>query len=134
MVSATHITSVGKTTVWTGRIISSFARLFLLFDCVVKVLELSPAVEATTRLGYPAEYFVGIGVLEILCLAAYAGPRTSLLGAILLTGYLGGAVASQVRASAGLFSVLFPIMMGALIWGGLLLRDQRLRTYVLLPR
>ena len=134
MVSATHTASFGKTTVWAGRIISSFVGLFLLFDCVVKVLELAPAVEATTQLGYPANFIVGIGVLEIVCLAAYAIPRTSLLGAILLTGYLGGAVASQVRAGAGLFPVVFPIMMGALIWGGLLLRDNRLRAHMLLPR
>jgi len=131
MVSATHITSVGKTTVWTGRIISSFARLFLLFDCVVKVLELAPAVEATTQLGYPAHFIVGIGVLELVCLVAYAVPRTSLLGAILLTGYLGGAVASQARVEAGLFPVVFPIMIGALIWGGLPLRDHRLRAHML---
>ena len=134
MVSATHAASVGKTTLWAGRIISSFVGLFLLFDCVVKVLELAPAVEATTQLGYPADFIVGIGLLEIVCLAAYAIPRTSLLGAILLTGYLGGAVASQVRAGSGLFPVIFPIIMGALIWGALLLRDDRLRAHMLLPR
>ncbi len=131
MVVATHAASVGKTTVWAGRIISSLVGLFLLFDCVVKVLELAPAVAATTQLGYPAEVIAGIGVLETVCLAAYAIPRTSLLGAILLTGYLGGAVASQVRAGTPLFQVVFPLIMGALIWGGLLLRDDQLRAHML---
>ncbi len=131
MVTATHAPSIGRTTLWTGRIISSFVVLFLLFDCVIKVLELAPAVEATTLLGYPASLVVTIGLIELICLAVYAIPRTSLLGAVLLTGYLGGAVASQVRAGVGLFPVVFPLIMGALIWGGLLLRDRRLREHML---
>ncbi len=88
-------------------------------------------VEATTLLGYPASLVLVIGVIEILCLAVYVIPRTALLGAVLLTGYLGGAVASQVRAGVGLFPIVFPLIMGALIWGGLLLRDDRLRAYML---
>ena len=89
MVSATRANSFGKTTVWAGRIISTFGGLFLLFDCVVKVLERAPAVQATTQLGYPVDVIVGIGVLELVCLAAYTFPRTSLLGAVLLTGVPG---------------------------------------------
>ena len=131
MVAATHITSTGKTTIWVGRIISGFVGLFLLFDCIVKLLNLSFAVEATTQLGYGADVVVSLGVLQLICLIAYAFPRTSLLGAILLTGYLGGAVASQLRIGMGTFSMVFPVMMGALVWGGLLLRDRQVRTLML---
>ncbi len=118
-------------TVWAGRIISSFVGSFLLFDCVIKLLELAPAVQATTQLGYSADVIFGIGVLQLVCLAVYAFPRTSLLGAILLTGYLGGAVATHVRAGSGIVSLVFPIMMGALVWGGLLLRGHPLRAHML---
>jgi hypothetical protein len=133
MVSATHTAPVVKSTLWTGRIISTFAALFMAFDSIIKVLELAPAVEATTLLGYPAHLVLVIGVIELTCLVAYSIPRTALLGAVLLTGYLGGAVASQLRAETPVFQVVFPLMMGALIWGGLLLRDDRLRAH-LLPR
>lgn len=131
MVTATHTASTGKATVWVGRFFSSFVGLFLVFDCVIKLLKLTPAVQATTQLGYSADLIVGIGVLELVCLAAYTLPRTQVLGAILLTGYLGGALASQVRAGSGIFSLVFPLMVGAMIWGGLLLRDRQLRTYML---
>lgn len=131
MVSAPHIASARKTTLWAGRFTSSFVGLFLLLDCVIKLLELAPAVESTTQLGYRADVIFGIGVLQLVCLATYAYPRTSLLGAILLTGYLGGAVASQVRIGSSIFSLVFPVMMGALVWGGLLLRDRQLRAHML---
>jgi hypothetical protein len=122
---------VVKTTLWTGRIISTLVILFMAFDSIIKVLQLAPAVEATTLLGYPTSLVLMIGVIELLCLAVYVIPRTALLGAVLLTGYLGGAVASQVRAGVGLFPIVFPLIMGALIWGGLLLRDDRLRAHML---
>ncbi len=131
MVTATHTAPVVRTTLWTGRIISTLVILFMAFDSIIKVLQLAPAVEATTLLGYPTSLVLMIGVIEILCLAVYVIPRTALLGAVLLTGYLGGAVASQVRAGVGLFPIVFPLLMGALIWGGLLLRDDRLRAYML---
>jgi hypothetical protein len=133
MVTATHTTPMVKSTLWTGRIISMLVALFLAFDSIIKLLELAPAVEATTLLGYPARLVLVIGVIESICLAAYVLPRTSLLGAILLAGYLGGAVASQLRAGTPVFQVVFPLIIGALIWGGLLLRDDRLRAR-LLPR
>src|SRR5687767_8675493 len=101
MISATHTASSGKTSLWLGRLMSSFVGAFLLLDCVIKLLELAPAVEATTQLGYSADVIFGIGVLQLVCLAAYAFPRTAVLGAILLTGYLGGAVATHVRAGSG---------------------------------
>ena len=133
MVTATHAAPVVKTTLWTGRIITILAVLFMAFDTIIKLLQLAPAVDATTLLGYPVSLVVTIGVIESVCLAVYVFPRTSLLGAILLTGYLGGAVASQVRAEVGLFPIIFPLIMGALLWGGLLLRDERLRAHML-PR
>jgi DoxX-like family len=113
---------------WTGRTLSALAILFLLFDTVIKVLNLAPAVEATTQLGYPERLVIGIGLLELLCLTLYILPRTSIVGAVLLTGYLGGAVATHVRSGSGLFALLFPVILGALIWGGLYLRDRRLHV------
>jgi len=130
MVAATQTASAVKTTLWAGRIISLLAVLFLAFDTIIKVLNMAPAVEATTQLGYPASLVIGIGVLELICLAVYVIPRTSVLGAILLTGYLGGAIATQVRAGSPLFSVVFPIIVGAMVWGGLYLRESRLRALV----
>ena len=112
MLAATHPVPAVKTTIWAGRIISTLAMLFLAFDCIIKVLNLPPAVEATTQLGYPASLVIGIGMLQLACLAFYTIPRTSILGAILLTGYLGGAIATQVRAVSPLFSVVFPIIIG----------------------
>jgi hypothetical protein len=119
---------------WAGRVISALAVLFLIFDSIIKVLKLGPAVEATTQLGYPESLIIGIGILELICLAIYVIPRTSVLGAILLTGYLGGAIATQVRAGSALFSVVFPIIVGVLIWGGLFLREDRLRALIPLRR
>lgn len=95
------------------------------------MLNLAPAVEATTQLGYPAGLVITIGVIELVCLAVYAIPRTSTLGAILLTGYLGGAFATQLRAESAPFSLVFPLIIGALIWGGLFLRDGRARALFL---
>jgi hypothetical protein len=130
MQSAVQTAPVVKTGLWAGRIISAFAVVFLIMDGGIKVLNLAPAVEATTQLGYPASLVVGIGIIELICLAVYVIPRTSVLGAILMTGYLGGAIATQVRAGASLFNIVFPIIIGALLWGGLFLREQRLRALV----
>ena len=87
-------------------------------------------MEATTQLGYPESLVFGIGIIELVCLVVYVMPRTSVLGAILLTGYLGGTVATNVRAGSELFSVFFPTIIGVLIWGGLFLRDRRLRALI----
>ena len=105
--------------------------LFLLFDTLIKVLKLAPAVEGTTALGYPATVVRGIGIVELICLVFYVIPRTSVLGAILLTGYLGGVIATHVRAGSPLLThTLFPIYVALLIWGGLVLSDPRLRTVI----
>jgi hypothetical protein len=124
-----HATTISKKRLWAGRIISGLAVAFLLFDTVIKVLRMAPAVEGTVRLGYPASAVLGIGIVELACLVLYIVPRSSILGAVLLTGYLGGAIASQVRVGNPLFThVLFPIYVAALIWGGLYLRDDRVRA------
>jgi len=116
---------------WAGRVITALPVLFLLFDIVIKLMQIAPVRESFVRLGYPESVAVGIGTLELVCLALYLIPRTSVLGAILLTGYLGGAVATHVRVGDPLVShVLFPTYVGALIWGGLYLREDRLRALV----
>jgi hypothetical protein len=118
-------------TLWAGRIITSMPALFLLFDAAIKLLNLAPVAESFTRLGYPGSLAVGIGTLELACLALYLTPRTSTIGAVLLTGFLGGAIATHVRVGDPLFShVLFPSYVGVMIWGGLLLRDERLRALI----
>jgi hypothetical protein len=130
MLSATQTAPATKATLWAGRILSALAVLFLIFDGVIKVLNLAPAVQATTQLGYPESLVIGIGIVELISLAIYTIPRTSVLGAILLTGYLGGAIATQVRVGSPPFSIAFPIIIGALIWGGLFLREERLRALI----
>ena len=130
MQSSTQTTPVPKSTIWAGRIISALPVLFLLMDGVMKLVKPRVVVEATVRLGYPESVILGLGIVLITCTVLYIIPATSVLGAILLTGYLGGAVATHVRVGEGLFSVLFPVMVGVLIWLGLYLRDGRLRALV----
>jgi hypothetical protein len=118
-----------------GYVLSGIAALFLAFDTILKVLRLAPAVEGTTALGYPAGSVFWIGAIEMVCLALYVVPRTSILGALLLTGYLGGAIATHVRVSNPLAThTLFPIYVALLVWGGLYLRDERLRELLPLRR
>jgi hypothetical protein len=129
---ATQSASVSKTSLWTGRVISALVVLFLLFDGGLKAVGLAPAVEGTSKLGFPVGLVPAIGIAELVCILLYVIPRTSILGAILLVGYLGGATAAQVRLEDPWF--VFPVLMGALVWGGLFLRDQRLRTLIPLRR
>jgi hypothetical protein len=119
---------------WAGRILSAIPVLFLLFDGVVNLIKPASVVEATVRLGYPESIVPGLGILLLVCTVVYVVPRTFVLGAILLTGYLGGATATHVRIGDQLFPILFPSIVGALIWGGLFLRDERLRTLIPLRR
>jgi len=109
---------------WTGLVIGAWVVLFLAFDSAVKLLGLDVAIEGTTRLGYPAHLVVIIGVVELVCLLAYVIPRTAPIGALLLTAYLGGATATQVRVEDPWF--LFPVAVGVVVWGALWLRDPRL--------
>jgi hypothetical protein len=118
--------------VWAGRILSGLVVLFLLPDAIIKFIRPAPVVDAFAHLGLPLSNAVTIGIILLICTALYVIPRTSVLGAILLTGYLGGAVATHLRVGDPLFShVLFPTYLGVLLWLGLYLRDERLR--VLLP-
>ena len=114
---------------WTGRGLSALAVLFLVFDSIAKLLEAAPVVAASTQLGYPASTVFPIGVILLLCVVAYVIPPTAVLGAVLLTGYLGGAVATHVRVGNPLFShALFPLYVALFVWGGLFLREARLRA------
>jgi len=112
-----------------GTVLSILAVLFLLMDATMKVLQVPAAVQGTVQLGYPASVLVGLGIVQLVCLAVYLFPRTSVLGAVLWTGYLGGAIASHVRVGDPLFThVLFPVYVAALLWGGLWLRDEQIRS------
>src|SRR5690606_17898231 len=118
------VARTSRAAVITGRALSGLAIAFLLFDALAKVFLLQPVVEGAEMLGYPPTSMIPLGVILLLSTLLYAAPRTAVLGAILLTGYLGGAVATHVRILDPLFShILFPVYLGAFIWGGLLLRD-----------
>lgn len=132
MTSVAHAPTHTHTRPIAGYVLTTLVALFLSLDSAAKVLALAPAVQGTTALGYPASSVVWIGAIELVCLVLYLVPRTAVLGALLLTGYLGGAVASHLRIGSPLFShILFPIYVAALLWGGLYLRETRLRA--LLP-
>ncbi len=131
MVQTDLQTSVSKTNLWIGRIVGGLPALFLLVDGAMKLVKPAVVVEATTRLGYPESTIIPIGMVLIICTILYLIPATSVLGAILLTGYLGGAVATHVRAGEPVFSIVFAIIFGVLLWLGLYLTDVRLRA--LLP-
>ena len=118
-----------------GYVLTALVDLFLAFDTVMKVLTLAPAVQGTTELGYPVDAVFTIGVIELACLVLYLMPRTAVLGALLLTGYLGGAIATHVRVGSPLvFYTLFPIYVALMMWGGLYLRETRLRELLPLRR
>jgi DoxX-like family len=132
--TTSHITSsaaapsVVKKRPIVAYILTGLVALFLTFDMVLKVLALAPAVQGTTELGYPAATVRWIGLIELVCLGLYLVPGTTVLGAILLTGYLGGAIATHVRVGSPLVShTLFPIYVALMAWGGLYLRETRLR-------
>jgi DoxX-like family len=123
--SATAPVSNGR--LWAGRVASTLAGLFLLMDGVMKLIKPEPVVKATVELGYPESVILGLGIVLLVCVILYLIPRTSVLGAILLTGYLGGAVATHVRVGNPFFThTLFPVYVAVLVWGGLYLRDRRL--------
>jgi hypothetical protein len=123
--------SSAKKGIWVGRVLSGLVVLFLIPDGIIKFIRPAPVVDAFTHLGLPLTLANALGVLLLLCTVAYAIPRTSILGAILLTGYLGGAVATHLRVGDPLFShVLFPTYLGILLWLGVYLRDERLRALI----
>jgi len=131
MPSTTQSAPVSRKRLWAGRISSALPSLFLLVDGIAKLVKPAPVVEGTVKLGYPETVIVPLGIVLLACTILYVIPRTSVLGAILLTGYLGGAVATHVRVGDPLFThVLFPVYLGVLIWGGLYLRNDRLRALI----
>jgi hypothetical protein len=122
-------TSTTPRAVWAGRTLSGLAAAFLAFDAGIKLANIDPVVESCVELGFRADAGPTIGVIEALCLALYLVPRAAPLGATLLTGFLGGAVAIHLRLADPLFShTLFPVYVGAMIWAGLYLRDARVRA------
>ena len=130
MQPSTQAVPVSKKMLWAGRIMSALPALFLLFDGGAKLVQPAPVVEGTVKLGYPVSVILGLGIVLLASTLLSIIPRTAVLGAILLTGYLGGAVASNLRIQEGWFAILFPVFFGALIWGGLYLRDARLRALI----
>lgn len=124
------VSSPSRGRLWTGRLLSGGAALFFIIDGVMKLLKPAAVVESTVQLGYPEEAIVGIGLVLLACTVLYVIPRTAILGAVLLTGYLGGAVATHVRVGASWFNVLFPVVFGAVVWAGLYLRDGRVEAWL----
>lgn len=122
---------------WIGRIIGGLAMLFLIIDAAIKLVPIQAVHDTLVQLGYPASpaFARGLGVLALVCTALYLIPRTAVLGAILWTGYLGGAIASNLRVGNPLFShILFGVYLGLMLWGGLWLRDRHLRNLLPLRR
>lgn len=134
MHAGNSVSTLSPAALWTGRTLSALAVLFLLVDAAIKLVPIAAVTEAMQQLGYSVSIDLarGLGVLTLVCVALYLAPATSLLGAILLTGLFGGAMASHLRVGNPLFShFLFGAYLGLLVWGGLWLRDARLRA--LLP-
>jgi hypothetical protein len=128
---------VSKTALWSGRILSALVILFLLFDSVIKLIPIAPVTETLQQLGYSPSINLarGLGILTLACTLLYAIPRTAVLGAILLTGLLGGAMATHLRVGSPVFShLLFGAYLGLMVWGGLWLRDAQLRALLPLRR
>jgi hypothetical protein len=131
MQTASSPGSTAKKSVWAGRIISGFITAFLIFDAVIHLMKPAPVVEAFAKLNFPLRFAVPLGIVELFCILLYVIPSTSILGAILLTGYLGGAVAIQLPTGNSFFGeILFPVYIAVFLWGGIYLRDARLSALV----
>ena len=126
--TATNPNQKSTAALWAGRVLTALPSLFFLFDCTVKVLKLSVAMEGTARVGYPTSVVFPLGLVELACVALFLVPRTAFIGALLLTAYLGGATATHVRLGEPFF---LPIVFGVVIWAGLVLRDARLKPLLL---
>ena len=130
MESTAQSARISKAAVWTGRVISGLVVLFMIFDGVTKVMKVQQVIDATIRIGFPVSTVVGIGITLLVCVALYVIPPTAVLGAILLTGYFGGATAANVRAGSPIFNTVFSVAFGVLTWLGLYLRERRLQALV----
>ena len=127
---ATEASSSGM--FWTGWVVTALVVLFLIFDGATKILRVAPVIEACARVGLSANMAVGIGAVLLACTALYAVPQTSVVGTILLTAFLGGAVAIHVRGGSGIVEIVFAIGFGGLVWLGLVLREPRVLWTILL--
>lgn len=134
MQNAPQLESVSNIRPWIGIVLTGLVALFLAFDGITKIIQVAPVVKASEKLGLSPNSVVGIGVVLLVCTAIYLIPKTAVLGAILLTAYLGGAVAIHVSAKSGAFPVGFSIGFGVLVWLGLVLREPRLVRLILLRR
>jgi DoxX-like family len=131
MQTATQMVRVSKKGLWTGRVLSGIVSAFLLFDCVMKFSPPAAAYEGMAHLGWPMKLSIPLGCILLISVVVYLIPRTAVLGAILLTGYLGGAVATNLRVGDPLIShILAPVYVGIVLWSGLYLRDERLRNLI----
>jgi DoxX-like family len=123
--------SLSKKSLWAGRIVSGLITAFLIFDAVIHLMKPAPVVEGFAKLNFPLRFAVPLGIVELFCILLYVIPSTSILGAIFLTGYLGGAVAIQLPTGNSFFGeILFPVYTAVFLWGGIYLRDARLRALV----
>lgn len=134
MHAAADLTRVSKPALWTGRIASALVVLLMVFDGTSKVMKVPAVIKAAVQLKFSTAQIVGIGALLLICTLIYVIPRTSVLGAILLTGYLGGAIITQIHAGMPMGMLAFPIAVGVFAWGGLYLRDPELRAFIPLRR
>ncbi len=131
MTSTAAALPVARWTPRVGNALTGLVALFLLMDAVMHLAAPAPVIDAFRRLEFPTSLSAPLGIVELLCIAAYLWPRSAVLGAVLLTGYLGGAVAINLRVGDPVFETLFPVIVGVLAWGALYLRDERVR--LLLP-
>jgi len=122
--------AVSKQALWIGRALTLLVALMLLLDCAGKFLRPPQVIAAFNKLGLPPHTMFSSGVILLVCIVAYLIPRTATIGAILLTGYLGGAIAIHLRIGDGTFPLAFPAVLGALVWGGIYFRSARLRSVI----
>jgi hypothetical protein len=120
--------SVSKTTLWIGRVMSALPVLLVLFGSVVKLMKTASVVEGFVRAGVPERLIIPVGIIELVCVIVYVIPQTAVLGAILMTGLLGGATITNLRIGDPTYPM--PVVLGMLAWGGLFLRDTRLRELI----
>jgi hypothetical protein len=122
--------SNSRTLIWGGRIVSTLVALFCAFDGIMKVIKEPHVIAASAEFGFSTNEMVLIGVLMLACTVLYAIPRTAILGAVLLTGYLGGAVLANIHVGHPLFECIFPVIFGMLAWGGIFVREPRVRELI----
>jgi hypothetical protein len=121
---------VSKQALWTGRVLTVLIAIMLLMDAIAKFMKPPQVVDAFNKLGIPQATISSTGIILLACIAAYLIPRTATIGAILLTGYLGGAIAIHLRSGDGTFPLVFPAILGALAWAGIYFRSARLRSVI----